>query len=156
MIFLPSVRSVCMIKGGTKGREQRGKSLQEERQRLWALGAAGFGGGAASALSCLELQQQNCGSWAEGTRRDAIVGPGCRRCFALPCSMHRMVLAKPQRRWDCPCGVMVLPLSPIPMGCTQGCAHGTALLGGGIEAGAAFVLQHSPAAALGSTELSTG
>lgn len=39
VIFLPSVRSDYMIKGGTKGREQRGKRLKEERERLWALGA---------------------------------------------------------------------------------------------------------------------
>lgn len=39
VIFLPSVRSDYMIKGVTKGREQRGKSLKEERERLWALGA---------------------------------------------------------------------------------------------------------------------
>lgn len=113
MIFLPSVRSDCMIKGGTKGREQRGKSLQEERQRLWALGAAGWGGSSfCSEWGCVELRQQNCSPWGEGTRRDRIASPGCRGCFPLPCSLHRMVLAKPQRRWDSPCGVMVLPLPP--------------------------------------------
>lgn len=75
----------------------------------------------------------------------------------MPCSLHGMVLAKPQRRRDCPYGVMVLPLSPIPMGCAhRDVPMGLSCWEVALKLGQLFVLQHSPAAALGSTELSSG
>lgn len=104
--------------------QRRHKRERAEREKLTrrkaeAVGSGGCRLGESSFYSewgCVELRQQNCSPWGEGTRRDPIASPGCRGCFPLPRSLHGMVLAQPQRRWDCPCGVMVLPLSPIPMG----------------------------------------
>lgn len=89
MIFLPSVRSDCMIKGGTKGREQRGKSLQEERQRLWALGAAGWGGAASApsgAVWSSDSRTAAPGARAQEETRLHLLGAGGASLCPAPCT----------------------------------------------------------------------
>lgn len=77
MIFLPSVRSDYMIKGGTKGREQRGKSLKEERKRLWALGAPLRAGARRLFLGACHVELHRAGPrWAETW----FLGRGWEKC----------------------------------------------------------------------------